>query len=240
MLPRKRATPGDAVADVDGVVLLQLVPLVRRQDGEDHVLDLLRRERVGLEGHEPAVDAKERRTARLQMEIRGLLLRDELQKLGEIHLDVDSRVILLQQRLRRVRKPSGSAEARPGPRVRRGSPRTRERGRKRRGRAPDAGPPRRPRADRISSNERGRVGLRIRRSAAGRRSILSGRAGQRPSLASRRRARRKAVDSSSKGEERRRSAATSRRVGRAPRPVQREREEAAREPQLFPADFPPS
>ena len=105
---------GKPVADVDGVILLQLVPLVRRQDGEDHVLDLLRLERVRLEGHEPAVHAQKGRAAGLQVKVRRLLLRDELQKLGQIHLGVGSRVILLQQRplgAQKARRPRSQARA---------------------------------------------------------------------------------------------------------------------------------
>ncbi len=93
---------------------------------------------------------------------------------------------------------------------------------------------------RISSSGRGRTGLRIRRSVAGRRRTVSAaraRARVRVSPA----ARRKRRDSASKGEESRsscRDVAACRRA--APLALERQREEPAREPLFFPRGLPPS
>jgi hypothetical protein len=56
MLPRKRASR-DAVADVHRHVLLELGLLRVGEHLVEHLPDLRRSERVGLQRHQPAVDS---------------------------------------------------------------------------------------------------------------------------------------------------------------------------------------
>ncbi len=75
--------PGQAVADVDGLVLLEALTLSRGQDLEQHLLEVLRLQSVCVQGDEPALDAQKGRSHRLQVEVRGLLLGHELEQFGE-------------------------------------------------------------------------------------------------------------------------------------------------------------
>ena len=80
------AEAGDArhaVADVDRLVLLELLPLGGRQDAEQHLFEVLGLERLGVDRDELSLDPQEGRAHRLQVEVRRLLLGHELEELGE-------------------------------------------------------------------------------------------------------------------------------------------------------------
>ena len=72
---------GQSVTDVDRLVGLQALALRGRQDREEHLLEVLGLEGVRVQGDQAALDAEERRSHGLQVEVRGLLLGHELEQL---------------------------------------------------------------------------------------------------------------------------------------------------------------
>ena len=81
----KPRQPLDAVTQIYGEVALELRLLVWLQDRREHLPDLFGLEIGRLQRLDPAVDSHQRRTRRLQVQVRRTLLQHQFEELVDLH-----------------------------------------------------------------------------------------------------------------------------------------------------------